>query len=199
MNDPSDLPNRDLPAEVYRQARAGEMGAIEFIVRHHQQPVRAWLAAHCPVGGDADDVAQRTFVAAISRIAEFEPGTNFSAWVFSIARYQLKTEATRLRRIADYHSRFAPDLLARELERRAEQPDGRTAERLEHLRACLAGMGESARQFLRWRYEDEIPLETMATRSGRSVAAIKKQLWLLRQKLQQCIEDKLTAEQRGTL
>jgi len=34
----------------------------------------------------------------------------------------------------------------------------------------------------------------MAARTGRSVAAIKKQLWLLRQKLQQCIEGKLAAE-----
>jgi hypothetical protein len=29
------------------------------------------------------------------------------------------------------------------------------------------------------------------------VGAIKKQLWLLRQKLQQCMEDKLAAEEGG--
>jgi hypothetical protein len=37
----------------------------------------------------------------------------------------------------------------------------------------------------------------MAARTGRSIGAIKKQLWLLRQKLQQCVEDKLAAGEEG--
>lgn len=173
------------------------MRAIEAIVRHHQAAVRAWLAAHCPLGGDADDVAQRTFVAAITRLADFEVGTDFRAWLFSIARYQLMSEATRLRRLADYHSRLAPEILARELERRAQEPEERTTARLMHLRECVAAMGASASQFVQWRYDDQLPQEDMAARTGRSVGAIKKQLWLLRQKLQQCMEDKLAAEEGG--
>lgn len=199
MNRALNQPTDDLPDETYRLANAGDMRAIEAIVRHHQAAVRAWLAAHCPLGGDADDVAQRTFVAAITRLADFEVGTNFRAWLFSIARYQLMSEATRLRRLADYHSRLAPEILARELERRAQEPEDRTTERLMHLRECVAAMSESARQFIQWRYDDQLPLEDMAARTGRSVGAIKKQLWLLRQKLQQCMEDKLAAEKGGTV
>jgi RNA polymerase sigma-70 factor (ECF subfamily) len=195
LNQPTD----DLPDETYRLAKAGDMRAIEAIVRHHQAAVRAWLAAHCPLGGDADDVAQRTFVAAITRLADFEVGTDFRAWLFSIARYQLMSEITRLRRLADYHSRLAPEILARELERRAQGPEERTSERLMHLRECVAAMGESARQFIRWRYDDQLPLEEMAARTGRSIGAIKKQLWLLRQKLQQCVEDKLAAGEEGAV
>jgi hypothetical protein len=78
-------------------------------------------------------------------------------------------------------------LLSRELERRAQEPDETTAARLHYLRECLAAVGEQGRQFITWRYTDELPLQEMSNRSGRSVAAIKKQLWLLRQKLQQCI------------
>jgi RNA polymerase sigma-70 factor (ECF subfamily) len=192
-------PTEDLPEESYRLAKAGDLRAIESIVRHHQAAVRAWLAAHCPLGGDADDVAQRAFVAAITRLADFEVGTDFRAWLFSIARYQLMSEITRLRRLADYHSRLAPEILARELERRAQGPEERTSERLMHLRECVAAMGESARQFIRWRYDDQLPLEEMAARTGRSIGAIKKQLWLLRQKLQQCVEDKLAAGEEGAV
>ena len=199
MNRALNQPTDDLPDESYRLAKAGDMRAIEAIVRHHQAAVRAWLAAHCPLGGDADDVAQRTFVTAITRLADFEVGTDFRAWLFSIARYQLMSEITRLRRLADYHSRLAPEILARELERRAQGPEERTSERLMHLRECVAAMGESARQFIRWRYDDQLPLEEMAARTGRSVGAIKKQLWLLRQKLQQCVEDKLAAGEEGAV
>ncbi len=148
-------------------------------------------------GGDADEVAQRTFVAAITRIAEFQVGTSFGAWLFTIARYQQMTETTRLRRLADYHARLAPNLLARELERRACEPDEPTGQRLHYLRECLAALDESARQLIEWRYTAEISLEEMAARTGRTTGAIKKQLWLLRRKLQECIEGKLAVDPGG--
>jgi len=184
----------NLSPETVRRARQGERAAMEAIVRHYQGPVRAWVAAHCPPGGDGDEVAQRTFLAAFTRIAEFQEGTSFRAWLFAIARFQLMTEITRLRRLADYHTRYGRDLLSRELERRAQEPDETTAARLHYLRECLEAVGEAGRQLIAWRYTDGLPLQEMAARSGRSLAAIKKQLWLLRQKLQQCIENKLAAE-----
>jgi RNA polymerase sigma-70 factor (ECF subfamily) len=187
----------NLDDEYFRRAQAGDMQAIEIVVRHYQRRVRGWLATHCPVGGDVDEVAQRTFLAAITRIAEFEVGTNFGAWLFTIARYQLMSEATRLRRLADYHSRLAPDLLAHELERRAQEPNDGIVERLGYLRECLAALGDSARQLIQWRYETEISLEEMAFRTGRTTGAVKKQLWQLRRKLQECIEGKLAAAQGG--
>ena len=113
----------DLPDKIYRAAQAGDQDAQEAIVRHHQVAVRSWIAAHCPVGVDADDISQQTFVAALTRIEEFKVGTRFRAWLFTIARYQVMTEATRLRRLADYHSRYAPELMALELERRSEEKD----------------------------------------------------------------------------
>jgi len=118
------------------------MAAFEKIVRRFERPVRAWVATHCPPGGDSDEVAQRTFIAAFTRLGEFEEGTNFPAWLFTIARYQLMTEATRLRRLADYQSRYAPDLLDRELERRASEAPWAMTARLAHLVTCLEALGE---------------------------------------------------------
>lgn len=181
-------------ADIIRRARQGERAALEAVIRHYQGPVRAWVAAHCPPGGDADEVAQRTFLAAFTRITEFQEGTSFRAWLFTIARFQLLTEITRLRRLADYRTRYGRDLLSRELERRAQEPSEMTAARLRYLRECLEMIDEPRRRFIAWRYTDELPLQEMAARTGRSVAAIKKQLWLLRQKLQQCIERKLATE-----
>jgi len=121
-----------------------------------------------------DEVAQRSFVAAFTGLDEFEAGTNFAAWLFAIARYQLKTELTRLRRVADYHARYAPDLLQRELERRASEPSELQQIQLDHLRTCLGTLGEHVRRFITWRYEEEILLSEMAVRCGWSLAAVKK-------------------------
>lgn len=182
----------DLPDEVYHAAKRGETAAQEQIVRFHQGPVRGWIVAHCPAGGDADEIAQKTFVAALTRIDDFTVGTRFRAWLFTIARYQVMTERTRLRRLADYHSRYAPELLDRELERRAKhEPDDWTAARMDYLQDCLGNLSETVREIVRWRYHEEIPLAEMSNRTGRSVAAMKKQLWMARRKLQTCIEMKL--------
>jgi RNA polymerase sigma-70 factor (ECF subfamily) len=175
-----------------RLVRDGDVQAFAAVVRRFEQPLRAWLATHAPPGADVDEIAQTSFIAAFSRLHEYAADTNFAAWLFTIARYHLKTETTRLRRIADYHSRYAPDLLARELDRRsdAREPDN---DRLGFLRECLEGIDERRRCFLTWRYDEAIPLAEMAERSGRSVMAVKKQLWLLRRQLQECVEGKVAA------
>jgi RNA polymerase sigma-70 factor (ECF subfamily) len=174
--------------------RDGNTASFEVVVRRFERPLRAWLAVHAPPGVDVDEVAQRSFVAAFTRLSDYESGTNFAAWLFTIARFQLKTEVTRLRRVADYHVRYAPDLLQRELERRGSEPPELQETRLEHLQMCLGQLGEDLYRFIRWRYVEEIPLEEMAARSGRSVAAVKKQLWKLRHKLHACVEARMGAE-----
>jgi len=83
--------------------------------------------------------------------------------------------------------------LARELDRRTAGPAEDPDEQLTFLQDCLKAIDDRRRQFLTWRYDEAIPLTEMADRSGRSVAAVKKQLWLLRRQLQECIEGKLAA------
>ena len=182
------------PDDLISRAIRGETSSFEGIVRRFERPLRAWLATQAPPAVDVDELAQRTFVVAFANLREFEPGTDLAAWLFTIARFQLKTELTRLRRVADYHARFAPDLLQRELDRRSSEPPELQQQRLDHLAECLKSLGEHLRRYITWRYEEEIPLEEMATRSGRSVSAVKKQLWQLRRRLYECIEARMTTE-----
>jgi RNA polymerase sigma-70 factor (ECF subfamily) len=180
--------------DAVRRVRSGDNGAFEVIVRKYERPMRAWLAACGPPGVDVDEVAQRSFVAAFSRLNEFRAGTDFGAWLFTIARFQLKTEATRLRRVADYHARYGLDLLQRELDRRSHDTKEFERARLGHLKKCVQTLGEHLTRFITWRYDEEIPLDEMAKRSGRSVTAVKKQLWKIRRRLQQCIEKRMAIE-----
>ena len=180
--------------DAIRRVRRGDTGAFEVVIRRFERSLHAWLAAYGPPGVDVDDLAQRSFIAAFSRLDEYRIGTDFGDWLFTIARFQLKTEVTRLRRVADYHARYGLDLLQRELDRRSrERPEVEEA-RLDNLKKCVESMGDHLTRFISWRYDEEIPLDEMASRSGRSVAAVKKQLWKIRQKLQQCIEDRMALE-----
>ena len=180
--------------DAVRRVRAGDQRCFEDVVRRLERPLRAWLATHASPAVDVDEVAQRSFVIAFKKLGEYELGTDFAAWLFTIARFQLMTELTRLRRVADYHARFAPDLLERELERRCQEPGGADQVKLDHLKKCVASLGENLQRYVTWRYDEEIPLEEMSTRTGRSVGAIKKQLWQIRRKLQECVETRMKAE-----
>lgn len=177
------------------RSKRSDMDAFGEIVRHFERPLRSWIASHCPPGVQADEIAQETFIAAHRRLDQFTTGTRFHSWLFTIARYQLMTETTRRRRIADYHTRFGPELIDRELERRADTrlPEEVT-DRLEALRHCLGELGERGRELIRWRYDDAIPLREMADRTRRSEGAIKKNLFTLRQKLQECVEGRLAIQ-----
>ena len=180
--------------DAVRRVRGGDVAAFEEIVRRLERPLRAWLAACGPPGVDVDEVAQQSFVTAFLRLDEYRTGTEFGAWLFTIARFRLKTETTRLRRVADYHARYGLDLLQRELERRSHKPPDLVEARLEHLKKCVEILGEHLTRFISWRYEEEITLDEMASRSSRSVAAVKKQLWKIRRTLQDCIEKRMAIE-----
>ena len=51
--------------------------------------VRGFILALLPDMGRADDVFQETFLTASKKAADFKPGTNFLAWVCTLARYKV--------------------------------------------------------------------------------------------------------------
>ena len=190
MNDSSTRNDHPIENAISRTI-AGEMPAYEVIVQRFERPLRVWLATQAPPAVDVDDLAQRTLIAAFFQLGDYRKNSNFAAWLFTIARYQLKSELTRLRRIADYHTRFAPELLQRELDRRSSSTAELQELRLTQLKTCVESLDEQANRFIAWRYSEGIPLDQMASRSGRSVAAVKKQLWKIRRQLQSCVEGRM--------
>ncbi|MFO0941693.1 MAG: sigma-70 family RNA polymerase sigma factor [Pirellulales bacterium] len=189
---PGDAENEGEIDEIAARVKQGDLSAFEVIVRRYERPLRTWLAAHSQPGIDVDEVAQRTFVASYSNLSKYEIGTKFSAWLFTIARYQLQSEVTRLRRLTDYHSKFAPDLMQELTINAAEDSLSLWEVRLEHMRECLKQLSSGLQQFIKWRYEEQISIEQISEACGRSPAAVKKQLWLLRQKIFQCIQARMS-------
>ncbi|MEM6278217.1 MAG: sigma factor, partial [Verrucomicrobiota bacterium] len=63
----------------------------EFValLTSHQSAVRFYVASLLPGEARAADVAQQANITIWNKRADFEPGTNFKAWAFSIARYEV--------------------------------------------------------------------------------------------------------------
>jgi RNA polymerase sigma-70 factor (ECF subfamily) len=155
--------------------------------------VRAFVAGKSLPGVDVDDVVQRTFVEAYQAIGQYQAGTHFKSWLLTIARYQLMMETTRLKRLADYHRKYVPAALADLIDNQLPS-DSVEDVRLSHLRDCLKELPEHAMAVLQQRYEADQSFAKMAELLDRTEGAIRKQLFLLRQQLHDCVTRKLATE-----
>lgn len=182
------------PDALVRRIADGDVNAFTALIRQFEWPVRSWVASRCSPAGDSDDVAQRTFIEAFKNIGRYQPGTDFKAWLLTIARYQVMAECTRIRRLADYHERYVPHALALELERRVVETTPQAERRLELLKECVTTLSDKSRELLRLRYDGELSLEQISGQVGRSLGAIKKHFFAIRQKLHACVSARLQNE-----
>lgn len=89
----------------------------------------------------ADDLVQETFAKAWAKWHYFTPGTNFTAWLFTILRNQFYSEARKRKREVE----DAEGTQAGKLETRADQEDAST---LKVVWERIAGLPEGQRQAL---------------------------------------------------
>src|SRR4026207_1437881 len=64
-----------------------EREAFAELVRRHQPGVSRFVSRYLRSREDNDEVVQETFLRAWQQIGRFQPGTNFPAWVLTIARF----------------------------------------------------------------------------------------------------------------
>ena len=103
--------------------------------------LRAFAISLSGNGDRADDLVQETLLRAIANINSFEPGTNMSAWLFTILRNLFRSEYRKRRReVEDGDGRYADSLKSH-----PEQP-GRVE--FEELRAALAKLPPDQREAL---------------------------------------------------
>jgi RNA polymerase sigma-70 factor, ECF subfamily len=85
------------------QVRKTILGAVPSL--------RAFAISLCGNVDRADDLVQETLLRAIANIDTFQPGTNMSAWLFTILRNHFRSEYRKRRReVEDGEGRYAETL-----------------------------------------------------------------------------------------
>ncbi|MEM1294156.1 MAG: sigma-70 family RNA polymerase sigma factor [Verrucomicrobiota bacterium] len=163
----------------------------EFValLTEHQAALRLYVVSLLPGDTAAADVAQQANSTIWRKRADFELGTNFKAWIFSIARFEVlnyrKRQAKDSRRLV--FSDELEEMIAEELPTQADD----LAERQLALRGCLERLKSGERELIQSRYFRETSLQEYADKVGRSVGGLKVSLHRVRNRLQTCIEQKL--------
>ena len=154
-----------------------------------QLSLRLYMQSLMPGDAAAHDVMQQANATLWRKRDEFALGTNFRAWAFSVARYEVLNH--RKQQARDSRLVFGEELeqlLAVDL---SERPDD-TERRHEALRGCLEKLRQQDRELLLHRYTATAgTLDDFAQRMGRSVGGLKVTLHRLRNALLGCIEKQL--------
>ena len=149
-----------------------------------QLPLTLYVQSLLPGDRQAGDVAQQANAKIWEKRNEFELGTNFKAWAFSIARFEVLNY--RKQQARQSRLQFSDELEQTLAEDLATQDDGLAA-RQDALRQCLSQLGESERRLLLHRYATSGTLADYAAELNRSVSGLKVALSRLRRKLLDCI------------
>lgn len=165
-------------------AQPGEqVVAVQQLFVKHQTAIKAFLLSLQPNSSEADDLVQETFLTITRKAGEFQRGTNFLAWAFSIARFKLLEARRRQARSPLELSDEVIELLATSAPETAF-----TDPRFGALRHCLDRLAPRAQEIMRLRYHEEHGPEEIAARLDWSANAVNVALSRARAWLRRCVE-----------
>ena len=167
--------------------RGGNLEMFTAIVHQFHGPLRRYVFSRCPHGGEPDDVVQRIFLLALNELGRYQPGTDFEAWLFTLARFEVMTECNRIRRDAEKRARLAQAALAAVTEQHQLDLSATGWDRIKALEHCMEALSPGQRELIRLRYEGQHSLADISAKVDRSIGALKKTFFYLRQSLLNCV------------
>lgn len=85
----------DLDRALVDEAKSGSLDAFEGLVRRYQHRVVNYVQAIVRDSGEAEDVAQETFIRAYRSLGRFRGESAFKTWLYTIATNTARTSLER--------------------------------------------------------------------------------------------------------
>jgi RNA polymerase sigma-70 factor (ECF subfamily) len=175
---------------VVAEVLAGNTQAFADIVRLYQQDVWRIAAALLRDRDATENLVQQVFVDAYFHLDQYAQGTDFGAWIRTVARNRLRKELRTAgredRRLATYRERLAERLRAEATGTR-DDSDAYVAA----LRECRQALPARDAQLVKLRYEKGLSFEAIAEQQGQSPEAVQRMISRIRFRLRDCIQNKL--------
>lgn len=164
----------------------------EFVQLFSRNQRRLYLHILGQVGNpdDAEEILQETNVIIWSKFDRFELGTNFIAWSFQIANYEVLKYRDRKRSARLVFSDDLIGTLAQESEEAQHDLDLRRSA----LHECLKKLRPGDRELIQQRYAPGNSGKDVANRFGRPMNSVYQSIGRIRKTLFECINRRLSAE-----
>ena len=157
-----------------------------------QDRLYAFLLKRTANHDQAREILQETNLVLCKKAGEFQEGTNFIAWAFRVAHFQIMAYRKRMSREKLV---FDDDLLAEvEAVDNAARDEVRE-DRLLALRSCIGKLAKGHQQLLERRYFHSEAVQDIAAEIDKSVNAVSKILHRTRHSLLKCVTQRLREAQ----
>ncbi|MFV1994410.1 MAG: sigma-70 family RNA polymerase sigma factor [Verrucomicrobiales bacterium] len=153
------------------------------LVARHQSRLYGYVLSLVFDPDLAKDVLQETNLVLCKKADRFEPGTNFLAWAFRVAYFEVMRQR---RRTGRDRLVFDEDLMER-VAQEAEGSDERFTARRRALAHCLRKLGDRQRALILKRYYEGEAVQNIAVQRGESANAVSQALFRARQNLLACV------------
>jgi RNA polymerase sigma-70 factor, ECF subfamily len=149
--------------------------------------IRAYVYALAHDRQVAEDVFQSTALVLWRKFDQFDPESDFLAWAFRVAHYEVRGYLRTARRDRLRFNEHVLQTLADEgSERYVHRSD-----RCEALRQCLRKLSTRDRQLVEQSYDGKGTVKDLAERMGRAVQTLYNKLSHIRRQLFECVEKRL--------
>lgn len=164
----------------------------EFVQLFSRNQRRLFLHILALVGNpdDAEEILQETNVVIWSKYSQFKLGTNFVAWAFTIAKFEVLVFRDKRR---TSKLRFSDDLInviADESEQTQDDLDMRRTA----LQECLKKLRPQDRELIELRYEPGNRGNTVADTIGRPTNSVYQSFSRIRKTLFECVTRRLATD-----
>jgi len=184
-------------SELVEQARGGDMGAYDDLVRRYQERIYATLYHMTSNHEDANDLTQETFIKAFTALKSFKGGSSFYTWIYRIAVNKtinfLKQRKNRVQMSLndlDFNAEHDPDLVAL-ISDKTPTRDAGLAELQEKLNDAMQKLSEYHRLVVTMHDVQGMSHEEIAKVMGCNVGTVRSRLFYARQQLQAYLSDYL--------
>jgi RNA polymerase sigma-70 factor, ECF subfamily len=184
---PSETPTTADADRLVRAVLAGDTAAFAGLVKLYEADVWRIAAALLCDRTATENLVQQVFVDAYTHLDQYRPGSDFGAWMRTVARNrlrkELRTAAREDRKLAAYR-----EVLAERLRADDAKPTDDGEAYLAALRGCRERLPDEDAALLRLRYERGQSFEAIAAARGQTPAAVQRMISRIRVRLRLCIE-----------
>ena len=167
------------------------------LVANHQIELRAFVVSMMPGSAEVDDVIQSTNLVLWLKRGEFEIGTSFKAWMFSVAKFQVMAAWRDRKRRKEWA--VPESVLTKLIEEGVASGSEAIVPRHEILHECLQQLRPEDRGLILRRYLDGRRVKDVAAEAGRGVDSVKVSLHRIRLMLGMCVRRIQRAREREVL
>jgi RNA polymerase sigma-70 factor (ECF subfamily) len=173
-----------------RDSDPSRLDDVLALFARHQRRLYLYIASMLPDPAAAEEVLQETNIVVWRKFEQFQPETDFRAWVFRIAYFEVRKHLERQRR---QHLSFSQELLD-ELAVEYERQEPLLESRREVLPHCIEKLPPADRELVRQVYGQGVDVPELAEKTGRQATSIYRSLRRIRQLLFECVESTLAAD-----